>query len=524
MDEAPHRHHTSAAALALVAIMAAALVLRVHGLQAESPWNDEIFSLQCLGEPSLSSYLTRYADLDPTMSPVYFTLQYGWSRVFGSSVAIVRAMSVLFGLASIGVIFLLGQALFTTRAGLAAAFYTSLSLLHIYYSQEIRGYPLVLLLTALSMYFYVRAIEANRPAHWIALAATNGLIAGTHVIAAFLLIPQGVHLLLFRRKRPRYFLAWALGQAIALLPVALLMAMRYGAARDMLFLIHQTSWYDFAHTFLIFAGGRWSNMNPAPHLPGNISLDAILALYAVGLAAVALYGALGDRPPETHASRGGPSPEHVFLLIFWFIIPPLALFTLSHTWHRCFQYRYVLYSSLALYLMAGGGIGTLTSSKRAWAAFSVLAILLGYQALALRGGPLRPDFASAARHKESHMAPGDRVVAFKGFTSLAIRFHADIPDVAIDATESFGDAIALTEKVCQGGGTAWVLMFQWTHPEWFQGRFDQVGLTAKTLRFGRWPHLIVYRVTQNRPSQSRERGPSDQAFMGRASHSARQRI
>jgi hypothetical protein len=478
--------------------MLVALFFRVQGLAAESAWVDEVCSLECLSEPTLSAYLERYTAVDPTMGPVYFTLQYEWSRIFGSSVLAIRAMSVVFGMASVLVLLLLGKAMFSTRAGLVAAFYAALSLLHIYYSQEIRTYPLVLFLAALSMYTFLGAVKTNRASRWILHGVVNGFLAGTHVIAAFLLVPQALYLLLFRRKQPRYFAVWFLCQIAALLPVVALMAGRYSSAREMLFFIHSVSWYDLCHTFLILAGGRWRHYNPAPDLPGGISLDAVLAVYAGFLALLLFYKAFAKRRAHTEAATKPDTLGYVMLLAFWLFIPPLMLFALSHSWHRCFQFRYIVYASLPLHLLAGGGIDALSTRARVRAGFAVLAILLGYQALALRSGPLRVDYAGAARHIEERWTPGDQVVAFKSTTDAAFRFNSTVPDDSVVTTESFGDMVVMTENACREGGAAWVLMFMWEYPEWFEDRVDKAGLVYEMKRFGRHPHLIMYRVSTPR--------------------------
>ncbi len=493
-DATSKRYPTKAVLVFGSLILLLALALRVYGLGAESAWVDEVCSLECLGEPTLSAYLVRYAAVDPTMGPVYFVLQYEWSRVFGTSVLAIRALSVLFGVASVFVVLLLGRAMFSTRAGLIAAFYAALSLLHIYYSQEIRTYALVLFLSALSMYTFIKAAESSRAWRWILHGTVNALLAGTHVIAAFLLVPQALYLLLFMRRRPKRIAVWFLCQIVALLPTVLLMAERYTSARAMLAYIHNASWYDLCHTFLILAGGRWRHFNPAQDLPGGISLDAVLAVY-VGLLAVLLFWkSIVKRRTQTETGGKPQTLGRVVLLALWLFIPVLMLFALSHWWHRCFQFRYVLYASLPLYLLAGGGIDALSTPRRVKAACAVLAILLGYQALALRNGPLRVDYVSAARHIEAQWKPGDRVVAFKLTTDAAFRFNSSIPGDAVITTESFGEMVVMTENVCGEGGVAWVLMFMWEYPEWFEDRMNKAGLAYEVHQFGRPPPLVLYRV------------------------------
>lgn len=485
--------------VSLLLLLVVAAFLRVHGLHRESPWNDEIFSLQCLTEPSLGAYIERYEAIDPTMEPVYFTLQYLWTRVFGTSVLAVRALSVLLGLTAMVAVFFLGRRLFNDTAGLTAAFCMSLSLIHIYYSQECRMYTLVFLFAACSMYAFVGAVETNRAWWWAAHTVADGLLVGTHLIGAFLFIPYGLFLIARRWKQPRTFALWLGLHIAALLPALALLHSRVSAAEGMLSRIHQTSLYDFVHSFLAFSGGRLSQMDPAPHLPGNISLDIVLAGYMAVLGLMLLWR---DWRATTHdtAPQGRLTPrDRVTLLYLWFLAPPTGLFVLSHVWRRCFQFRYVLFSSLALYLIVGGAIAVMGSRRRSLAVFVPLALIMAYQLLALTDGPLRVDFRSASNHIEEHWQDADRVVAFKDFVGVAFTFNSDLPEDRIEMTEGFNDLVNRSIAACaESGARVWVLMYRWEHPDRFESRMTEAGLSFNRDSFGRWPGLLVFEVS--RPS------------------------
>jgi hypothetical protein len=82
--------------------------------------------------------------------PLYFLLVQAWS-IFGSSDAWLRALSVVFGVASIPLIHRLASRLGGPGAGLAAAAFLALSPYHVYYSREARSYALLGLLCVLSL-------------------------------------------------------------------------------------------------------------------------------------------------------------------------------------------------------------------------------------------------------------------------------------------------------------------------------------------------------------------------------------
>lgn len=82
------------------------------------------------------------------------------------------------------IVYLLGRRLFPPRGGLIALGYASISLLHIYYSQEVRTYPLVMVLAPPSMYTFLLGAETKHLAPWAVHTAANALLAGTHVMGA----------------------------------------------------------------------------------------------------------------------------------------------------------------------------------------------------------------------------------------------------------------------------------------------------------------------------------------------------
>ncbi len=85
----------------------------------------------------------------------------------GESEWILRSLSVVFGVATVPAVYILGMRLFGPKAGLISATLLSLHTFHVQNSQEGRSYALVTLLV-LSTYFFVRALEApHNKKHWL---------------------------------------------------------------------------------------------------------------------------------------------------------------------------------------------------------------------------------------------------------------------------------------------------------------------------------------------------------------------
>ena len=85
-----------------------------------------------------------------TNPPFYYVLLHFWVLVFGDSEFSLRFLSVGLGSVSIIAIYALGKLLFNKRAGIIAALILAVSVFHIQFAQEARGYTLTVLLTLIS--------------------------------------------------------------------------------------------------------------------------------------------------------------------------------------------------------------------------------------------------------------------------------------------------------------------------------------------------------------------------------------
>jgi uncharacterized membrane protein len=91
-------------------------------------------------------------------------LLHGWMARSGDTAYYVRLLSVLFGVATIPVIYLIGKRLSSPVVGLAAAVLLAFSPFHIRFAQEARMYTLLTLNTAVALYALVRLLTDPRAA------------------------------------------------------------------------------------------------------------------------------------------------------------------------------------------------------------------------------------------------------------------------------------------------------------------------------------------------------------------------
>lgn len=161
--------------IALVALLA--LLLRAYHLGHLGFWYDEGASAY-LAEAGRLAVWTR--DVHP---PLYVALLSVWRRVADGDVWL-RSLSVLFGVATVPVVYAIGRALFSPPAGLWAAGLLAVTYFHVKYSQETRMYALVGLLFAGALWGLVVAVRRARRVGWTVYVICATLLLYSHGIAA----------------------------------------------------------------------------------------------------------------------------------------------------------------------------------------------------------------------------------------------------------------------------------------------------------------------------------------------------
>ena len=128
--------------LALFVLLAFAL--RVLRLDFQPLWWDEGYSVWFATHPLGQMAALTAQDIHP---PLYYALLHGWIGLAGGRSGRLRLLSVMIGVLAIPAIYLAGRRMLNRRAALLAAFLLAINPLHVYYSQEVRMYGLVALLS-----------------------------------------------------------------------------------------------------------------------------------------------------------------------------------------------------------------------------------------------------------------------------------------------------------------------------------------------------------------------------------------
>jgi uncharacterized membrane protein len=148
---------------------------------------------------------------------LYYPLLQVWINIFGQSVFAVRLPAALVGVVTVPLIYKVGKLLLGQKIGLISALLFSISILHIYYSQQAHSYALFAFLSLLSFYYLWQAIRHNRRYYWLLFGLSVGLSINVHLYSFFVLLSEliiGVILIL--SKTPIRSLQSALNKKMGL--------------------------------------------------------------------------------------------------------------------------------------------------------------------------------------------------------------------------------------------------------------------------------------------------------------------
>jgi mannosyltransferase len=171
----------------LFALTALAAALRFSTLDLQSLWYDEAFTPVHVLHRSLGGTLHAVVHTENT-PPLWYILEWAITRVLGTGAVALRLLSALAGVATVPVAWAIGRELAGRRAALAAAALTAVNPLFVWYSQEARAYALFVLLSALTMLYFLRADREPTLARMAAFAISGSLALLTHYFAVFLLV------------------------------------------------------------------------------------------------------------------------------------------------------------------------------------------------------------------------------------------------------------------------------------------------------------------------------------------------
>jgi mannosyltransferase len=175
---------TNAGLALLGSVVVVAALLRLATLGQQSFWFDESMTYFIIhGSPAAVLDAISAHEVTP---PLYYYLAWAWTHVLSSAEFGLRSLSAVAGIATVWVCYPIGKELSGRRTGLVLAALVAVNPLLIWYSQESRAYAMLVLASAASFLFFIRALKKRSALNLGGWALFSALAFLTHYFGLFL--------------------------------------------------------------------------------------------------------------------------------------------------------------------------------------------------------------------------------------------------------------------------------------------------------------------------------------------------
>ncbi|ANQ85537.1 dolichyl-phosphate-mannose-protein mannosyltransferase [Azoarcus olearius] len=404
------------ALLLLGAVMLVGLAARLYHIGWLPLWVDEGFS-----DWAARQSLWYLWNIFPTFEfnpPFYYVALKGWRALAGDSEGALRALSALFGVATLPLLYLGGRALGGAHArnvGLFAALLFALAPLQVRYGQEARTYAMlvfgVTLALAAALWLTTRPVAVHsapaRPPVTILATLALGLawIMWAHNMGALAVIAIAVPLLYWwiaeMRRSARVLGALVLTGLAALVLILpnLLPLLGHAGRVQAGFWITRPDWARIAETL--------RNLYGAPTPEGTVILGVLVTLAGIGL------GTLWRQGRRAAA----------LLLVSVATLPVLLETVISYLAMPVFLERTLLYVAVPLYLAAALGLAQLAQPLRP-ALASTLVLLLALACGSHFAEFRKEPWNEITRYVGQELAPGQPAFYLNTSVAWGLQYYA----------------------------------------------------------------------------------------------------
>lgn len=266
--------------------------------------------------------------------PFHFFLLHYWIKLFGLGAFSVRFPSLLFSCFTAVMIYKIGNKFFSSLTGIGAALIFTFSTMHVFFSHEARVYPLFVLLTAASLYYFLSISKApNEKRYYVALFFANLVLIYSHYFGFFVLFVEAVCLLFLPNRKELFKKFFILFLCIGFFYIPNLLI--------------------FWHRFSTSAqNGTWVASPAVTEYYGNLNrfLNNRYNMVMVLLAGTCIFIYLFRNKMVVLKIKELFQNMAFRLLFVWFIVPYTFMFLISFK-VPMFIDRYILYTSVPFYLL-----------------------------------------------------------------------------------------------------------------------------------------------------------------------------
>jgi 4-amino-4-deoxy-L-arabinose transferase-like glycosyltransferase len=336
--------------------------------------------------------------------PLHFELLHYWIKLFGISPLAVRSLSLVFSVLTIPFLYKLARKLMEQPFAVLVVLLFVCSRFNHFHALEARTYSLFVFLFVVVVLQLYKLIFEDKFSFWI-LAVANALLLYSHYLGAFVLSIELVILLFFIRRLNKRKMLWA------------------GAAYLLTVALYIPGISLFLNRFGNFSEkGTWVPEAQYSELYGNIirffnntfTFFAIIGLVIIFM--ISFREGLVER-----LKRSFLTSKHLFIIAF-FVTTYGGMFVFSKAFQPVFLDRYLLYTTIPLFILTGLIISTVFSQRNYFGAFLIIipmAISTKWLPDNNRSPDLEAEYISAMRQ------PGVPILICPPYYDLTILYHLD---------------------------------------------------------------------------------------------------
>ncbi len=417
-----NRYHV----ILLAAIVLISFFLRFYHLGYQSIWLDEGFSIWFAKLSTAELFL--YPEENP---PLYYIILHWWVTIFGFSEVSIRFPSLLCGVISVFMIYKVAGQLFNKEAGIFSALLLGLSKFHIEYSQEARTYSLTVLLTLISMYYFIKLLRKSNQKVAIGYILSSSLLMYSHVYGLFIIIAQHICFFTFqlvsKQSSTLKLKSWILLQMalfILFFPRMIIFIDEISKVQEGYYIL-KPSINKLYYAFIKYSG--------------STRVYLLLILLAM-ISPLTIKKHVITEPNVTQNNMfhffnnfrwriSLLTTDRIIIVSIWLLTPILLPFIISQITSPIYKIRYTIVASLAFYILVARGINNINQK---FFKLSIIIIIIAFSFLSIwryNTNYQKEPWREVTHYIESNAEDGDILLFNSGIQGLTFNYYSNRADL-----------------------------------------------------------------------------------------------
>ncbi|RMG25035.1 MAG: hypothetical protein D6732_22970, partial [Methanobacteriota archaeon] len=241
----------------LAIILLLAILTRFYHIGYDSFWVDEGFTAVTATLPFEQMWNRTIHD---THQPLHGILLHFWAQLMGRDEIALRSFSAVFNILTLLLLFPLGKLLFNRKIAYLTMLIFLVSPIQVHFAQEARSYSLMLFLSTLSIFTFLKSIRDKQRSYIAVHILSTGLLVLTHVYGWLILAFENLWYFFSLKDKKnfqqyRQLLLMNLGVLLIFLPYLSRFLEIISSVQDA-FWIKRPTLLHLAGVFLQFSGSR----------------------------------------------------------------------------------------------------------------------------------------------------------------------------------------------------------------------------------------------------------------------------